>query len=107
MNAGQLNRRLQFQEAQQVKDETGELVNTWLPVAKVWASMVPMTGTVLFRAQQFEAKSTRAFEIRWRKWVTPRESLRFLFEGQPFFMLDVTEIGRREGLSIIAWQRAE
>lgn len=107
--AGALDRRITFQAETEVVDPqgSGEPVKTWADVVTVWANVQPLGGRELFASQQTAAKVDTRYRIRWRSGVTP-EAMRILDEnGRIFDIQAVQEIGRREGLEILATARGE
>lgn len=106
--AGRLDRRITLQRATATQDGvSGEQVLTWADDMTLWASVEPLAGSELFRAQQLEAKADTRFRIRYRTGVTPVETLRISYGGRVYDLRSVVELGRREGLEILAEARAE
>ncbi len=92
------------------RNASGESVKSWDPPAsffEVWAQKEDLVGRELFVAQQIAAKTNTRFRIRYVDGVTPRETLRIVCDGRDYDITAVSEIGRREGLEILAWARAE
>jgi SPP1 family predicted phage head-tail adaptor len=110
MRAGEFDRRITFERAAGTQaSPSGEQVLTWAAEATVWAQVAPLSGTELFRAQQFGAKVDTRFRVRWivSTSITPDETLRILYGGRYYDIRSVIEIGRREGLEIMAEAAAE
>lgn len=106
--AGRLDRRVALQRATTTQNATtGEQVRIWADEATVWAQVEPLAGSELFRAQQLEAKADTRFRIRYRTGITPAETLRIAYGGRYYDLRSVVELGRREGLEILAEARTE
>lgn len=108
MRAGRLDRRISLQRATITQDSTGDEVLTWGTLTTVWAEAKPMRGAESFTAQQFIGKTPVTFRIRWSdatKAITVED--RIIFDERTFNILDVREIGRREGLEVDAYARSE
>ena len=113
MNAGALDRRLRIEVATETQSPSGEVTLTWpgTLLADVWASKRDLSGTELFRAQQLAAKVDTEFQIRYPQdldpFPNPDETFRLVCEGISYDVTYVSEIGRREGLKLLAFKRAE
>lgn len=108
MESGRLDRRITLQRAVATQDATtGEQVLTWADEATIWAAVEPLSGSELFRAQQLEAKADTRFLLRYRPNVTPAGTLRISYAGRTYDIRSVAEIGRQEGLELVAEARAE
>lgn len=106
--AGTLDRRITFERATAAQaNPSGEQVLTWATEVTVWAEVAPLGGRELFQAQQLEAKADTRFRIRYRTGVTPDEKLRIAYGGRRYDLRSVVELGRREGLEILAEARTE
>jgi SPP1 family predicted phage head-tail adaptor len=77
MRAGTMNRRVVVQRATETQGTTGELATTWVDVATVWASITPMKGDELYRAQQVNARLSHRVSMRFRDGVTPKMRLSY------------------------------
>jgi SPP1 family predicted phage head-tail adaptor len=103
-----MDRRITFERATATQaNPSGEQVLTWAAEATVWAEVVPLGGRELFQAQQLEAKADTRFRIRYRTGITPDETLRIAYGGRHYDLRSVVELGRREGLEILAEARTE
>ena len=111
MRAGDLDRRITLQRATAVQDAMGEPIKTWSDIARVWAKKLESRRMAREAPDAGEARAAlrrRTFEIRWSSAVADLSPVdRLIFEGEPYDILGVTEIGRRVGLSIEAEARAE
>lgn len=104
MQAGKMDRRITFERAIESQAASGEQVLTWVADSTVWAEVEPLAGTELFRAQQLGAKVDTRFRVRWMgaPAITPDEKVRILYGLRYYDIRSVVEIGRREGLEILA-----
>jgi SPP1 family predicted phage head-tail adaptor len=109
MQSGAMDRRIRIDQAQEVRSESGEIVQTWLPLITTWAERKPLQGSELFQAQQIAAKVDTRYRVRYRSDVTPGSDLRVvdLSDQREYDITAVLEIGRREGLELLASARAE
>lgn len=106
LRAGQLDRRIRLQRPVTATNAIGESVTNYVDVdpSPTWARVVQGVGSEQFVASDVHsAKSPVTFEIRWRRDVGPK--WRILFEGFVYEVDHVAEVGRREGLSIVAYAR--
>ncbi|MCL4822042.1 MAG: phage head closure protein [Vicinamibacteria bacterium] len=85
---------------------SGELKKEWALLAKSWARVLPGTGAERYGDQQLVATNATRFRMRgYRDDVTPLNRLRY--RGREYDIHGVQEIGRREGLEVLAEARAE
>ncbi len=104
-----MDRRIRLDQAQEVRSESGEKVRTWLPLLTTWAERKPLEGSEQFQGKQLAAKVDTRFRIRYRTGVTPGADLQLadLSDGRIYDITSILEIGRREGLELLAFARAE
>jgi SPP1 family predicted phage head-tail adaptor len=107
MRAGKLDRRLTIQRKVTTSSPSGEPIETWSPLAIVWGEARPVPGDEKFGAQQLIATSLMTFRIRWRPDLNVTVNDRISYSGRLWDLLDVREIGRREGLEIEAKARTD
>jgi SPP1 family predicted phage head-tail adaptor len=100
VNAGAMDRRIRIEQATTSADGYGQPIETWSLLAEVWAEVAPLRGRELWAAQQVNAELTTRFRIRYRSDVT--EKMRIICEGTEYDIESIAEIGRREGLEIMA-----
>jgi SPP1 family predicted phage head-tail adaptor len=105
VRSGRLDRRLTLQRRTLIENDYGEAVETWTDLATVWAEKIPVRGAERYAAMQTVAEVDCKFRIRYRRGVTPLD--RVVCEGITYDVQGVLEIGRREGLEILAKGRAE
>jgi SPP1 family predicted phage head-tail adaptor len=104
--AGKLDRRLEVLVLEEQRDPlSGEARLAWALLATVWAEVLPGPGGERYGDQQRVATNATRFRIRYRDDVTPLNRLRY--RGREYDIHGVQEIGRREGLELLAEARAE
>lgn len=103
-----LDRRITIQCAAISQDETGQEILTWASLPAVWASWRRASARETLAAAEVNAQVTDVFEIRYSRDV---ESVgakdRILYGGRTYDIVDVNEIGRREGIRITASARSD
>jgi head-tail adaptor len=122
LNAGELDRHIDIERKTVSQDEYGGEVETWTKlVARRAAGVKPLRGDERFVARQFVAKQHVEFVIRWAPTLAGLTPLdRIVYPptdatsppteppaDQIFDIVEVSELGRREGLKILATRRAE
>ena len=104
MRSGELDRRIVLQSPSATRSATGAEVTTWADVATVWAAVKREKGGESDAAEARQQMAAVVFRIRWRAGVLP--GWRVSFDGRLFDVADVRELGRREGLELVAAARA-
>lgn len=122
MRAGLLDRFVTIQYKTITYSDSGEPVETWVDELSRWpASVRPIPGDERFAGEQWVARQQTEFRIRWAEAVAALSPLdRIIYpapaldvsEGEPagitvYDIMDVSEIGRREGLLIKAARRTD
>src|SRR5690606_39847336 len=79
--SGNLRHKVQLQAKQIAQDpNTGEMVTTWVTIARPWAEIVPMSG------REFMAASAEQSEVRGRIVIRYRDdvdaSMRVVYRGK-------------------------
>ncbi len=112
--AGKRDRRLTIEKGTRAVSDSGTPVLTWTPLwsdaPTVWASRRELSGRESFVSEQLVAKADVAFEIVYpagRELPSPHEQYRLTCEGVTYDITDVAEVGRRDGLRLIGFARAE
>lgn len=107
IGAGKLDRRITL-ERSTLSDDGLSQVETWAPLAEVWAGMTPISDGERWRAGEVGATATHRFVIRHSSTsatLNPKD--RLIYEGRTFNISGTKEIGRREGIEITASARAD
>jgi head-tail adaptor len=112
-----LDRFISLETLTSIADPVGEPTNTWTAIdARRPASYRPINGTERFVSDQFVARQQAEFIIRWSidvSLLSPLDRVIYPAGGSPIMdediydIMDVQEIGRQEGLRILAARRAE
>ena len=96
-----LDRIVELQERRVTRDTFGSEVVSWAEIEKVWAH-VNQTGT----SEDFENDANRAvalrnatIRIRWRSDV--QETSRVVYDGFPWDIKGIAEVGRRRELELL------
>ncbi|MCA0314226.1 MAG: phage head closure protein [Candidatus Melainabacteria bacterium] len=104
LSAGELNRRIAFEEKSTTYDENRSRVETWSTFsAFVPAKVVPVSGTDGVLVGEQAAQTRAEFWIRFREDIKTEH--RINYNGRIFDILDIAEIDRRHGLKIAAIER--
>lgn len=115
MRAGPLDRRIRIERKTVAQDASGQEIETWNPISTRFASVGPVRDSERFLADQFLARAQTQFEVRYGTDILDLNPLdRIIYPPvaapdphQIYDVLGVREIGRREGLRIIAQVRPE
>lgn len=120
MQGGRLDRRIDIETFTATQLPSGQQVESWSKlVSRRAASVTPVGGGERFTADQFVARQQVEFRIRYSSVVANVSPLdRIIYpastdaespslEPQIYDIIEVSEIGRREGLRIIAARRSE
>lgn len=100
MRIGSLDRRITIQQPTRDADSFGGHDTTWTDLAEIWAAIVKREVSEQHEAEQEYATRSLTFRIRYRADVT--EKMRVSYNSLLFDIRGLVEIGRREGLDIIA-----
>lgn len=100
-----LDRRVDILTVSTGVDAMGGVTYTTAVLATVWAEKRDLRGREFFAANAVNAEVETVFRIRYRDDVTPENLISF--DGSEFDIVSVAEIGRKEGLEIMATARAE
>lgn len=100
MRSGRLDRTITIETNTPTQNSFGELIDSWATLATVPAQYIPARGGERFTAQQVYGQSVATFKIRYRTDVDVED--RITFDSKTWDILDIRELGRREGLEIDA-----
>lgn len=103
MRAGRLDRRVTIQQRTLERNAYGEQVETWSTLATVWGQRQDLRGREFYAARQVVAEVTTVFRLRYRTDVTVLN--RLVCEGVTYDINQVSELGRHDGLEILATAR--
>lgn len=72
MRAGDLRHRITLQRPEYTQDDiTGEMTPSWVEVAKIWASVEPVSVNQFVSAATNQSKVSARIVIRYRKGIDP------------------------------------
>lgn len=105
--AGNRDRQVTIERATISRDAHNEQVQTWATYAVRFASARPAPGTERFQNAETAAAAPMRFVFLWESNLV-KVTDRILHEdGRHYYVADVKEIGRREGLEVLAVARPE
>ncbi|MBN8959082.1 MAG: phage head closure protein [Rhizobiales bacterium] len=120
MRAGRLDRKITIQRKTVTQSSSGAPIETWAAIShRRWASYRPVRGDERFGGEQWAASEQVEFSIRYSSDVADLSPLDRVIYPAPdvdtptpadntiFDIMAVQEIGRREGLRLVAARRAE
>lgn len=107
LRAGRLDRRVTIRRAgASTRNSWGEQVPGASTETVRFAAVSPAPGTERFANAENAASAPMRFVLRWEPdLVEVTDSL--LLDGRTFEIRSVTEIGRREGIEVLATARGE
>lgn len=103
MRAGELDRKIIIEQQASGQDSIGEPNGSWSTFATVWASVKPVRANEIYSAQQVSPDRETRFRIRYLSGVT--EKMRISYDSKYWDIRGIEEIGRRQGLDLIAVAR--
>lgn len=99
MKIGALDRRIRIEAFTSTRDpDTNEEIRDWALLAEAWANRRDVSAREFFAAGGQNTEQLSVFTIRWRTGIN--QSLRVTHDGQVFDITGVSEIGRRQFLSL-------
>lgn len=121
MRAGRLDRLVTIQRKTDSYSEVGEPISVWADMAhREPASVTPLAGTERFGGDQFVAKEQTEFRVRYQQALSdlsPLDRIVYPAPSSPneqdpelsvtYDVMAVHEIGRMEGLRILAARHSE
>lgn len=108
MQAGKLDRRVQFRRAA-LTDDGFSKVEVWADHGfAVWAARSEISDGERWRAGAVAASATARFQVRWSDFSAEISTKdRLTCEGREYDITGIKEIDRRVGLEITASARAD
>lgn len=97
---GALRERIEIQQVATSRDAIGGEVQTWGPLAGVWARVEPMSSSEQWRRQQMQASAAWKITIRWRADVTTKH--RVVWGTRVFLVKGVTNSDERKRFLVLA-----
>lgn len=98
MRAGKLDRTITIERFSSTTDDFGTPVETWTPVATLRAQVIQSSTEEFLSTQGATDATVIVFRTRWLDGITTSDQLGY--EGKPFNIREVKEIGRRRGTEI-------
>jgi SPP1 family predicted phage head-tail adaptor len=101
-----MRQRIKPQYKTVTRNAIGEEVVTWNDLVTtttdhaIWAEVWPLKGREFFAAQQTQYAADVRFRIRYRSDVLMTD--RLVYDSVNYDIVQVSEIGRREGLELFA-----
>ena len=87
MQAGKLNRRILIQQRTQEQDSTGQVIDAWVDVARVWSWVKTQSGMASARQstpQDGVAMSINSYSFRIRYRTSITDDMRVVYGGLNF-----------------------
>lgn len=115
MRAGKLDRLISIQRKSVSRSNTGQEVISWVNLAsQLPASVSPVRGDERFNGAQIVAQEQFEFTFRWFSAISDLAATdRIVYPSndspsinQVYDVIQVGEIGRREGFRVIAFKRS-
>ncbi len=100
MRAGELDRKIRLERLTSTQNDYGEPVESWVLIAEVWASRAQLSGSEVFDSDQLAALATFEFRMYYRSDIDA--TCRIVYNNQNYDIKAVQELGRREGMKVIA-----
>lgn len=109
MRAGARDRRIELQQRTLTQSASGEAVESWTSLGRLWASKRDMRAGERWEAQQVVADIETVWVINWFPgWDTIRpDTHRLLYYDRVYEIHGLREIGRHEGIEIATSARGE
>ena len=104
-SAGNRDRRILVQRWTPAVDTAGQEVEGWTDVMTLWASVEEGSGDETFQADQRTQAQTMTFEILYVPGIVPTHTI--VYKEKRYDIKEIAEVGRRDGLRIVAEVRAK
>lgn len=103
MRAGSLDRRLTILRRTLARNDYGEQVEEYDTLDTVWASKLDTTGRELFAAKGTIGENSTRFRIRYRSDLVLTD--RLSYNDTEYDITQISELGRKDGLELVAVAR--
>lgn len=100
MRAGELDRKVRLERFTTAPNDYGEPIETWVLIAEVWASRAVLSGREMYEGDRIAGEALYRFRMYYRSDLDT--TCRIVYDGQNYDIKAVAEIGRREGLDVMA-----
>ena len=101
LNTAKLNKRLIFQQKEEVKGQDGDSVSEWIDTFTVWGSLIFLKGREYFQAASTNSEVQGKGEIRFRKDIT--SDMRIKHNDDIYDIISV--IPTENNMLLIMWKR--
>lgn len=98
LNIGKMDRRITIERETETVKPSGSVVKAWTTVASVWAEVVQQSAPEFFTGFGEVEAGACVFRVRYRPGITTAD--RVTYDGRPFNIKEITEIGRRDALEL-------
>lgn len=98
MRAGHLDRKITIQRLTESVSPAGTVTHTWADIATARAELVSNALTETGYAFGEADNDARVFRVRFRADITTSD--RVSYEGRPYDLVGIVEIGRRRALEL-------
>lgn len=98
MRAGKLDKTITIDRFTSTVDDYGTPAETWVTVATVRAQIIQATTEEFMRGWGASSEAAVIFRIRHMDGLTPAD--RITYQGTPYDLKEIKELGRREGLDL-------
>lgn len=82
MNPALFKHRITFRQFQDVENELGDIVRTWVDYRTVWAMIKTLQGREFIQAMAVQGETTTRFVIRYTTGIT--NDMKILYDGRTF-----------------------
>lgn len=95
-----MDRRITIEQVTKSRDTFGEPIETWSDLVSMWAQVRPLRAQEQFKTEQDIVFADTEFRIRYRPDIN--HEMRVNYDGNLYDIESIIELGRREGLRLIA-----
>ena len=100
MRAGAMDREITIEAVTETRTATGAVSKSWATFATVWAERRDVRASEQFKANREMAERATVWRIRYLPGLTEKHRIN---DGVQIWDIDaIAEIGRRDGLEILA-----
>lgn len=109
MRAGDRDRQVLLQERQLTQSPSGQEVESWTSLQRLWAAKRDMRADERWAANQVVAQISTVWTLNWwPAWETIRpDTHRLVYRDQVYEIHGLREIGRHEAIEMATAARAE
>lgn len=100
MRAGKLDRTITIERQTETVAASGSVSNGWTAIATVRAEIVQQSANEFLSGFGETENSTIIFRVRYLPGITTAD--RVTYNGKPYDLEEIKEIGRRRGLELRA-----